>query len=191
MILAASSHFTNPCRDNIEAWKRNNPKVKVSLWERPQIEEQLLSASALQDVAVSLGILPPSIRGLLPANPERYRPAEEEADSGLEMAYRFWLTEEDIDQLTTVATFIEGCGEILEESGLSDKYFELARLGVPNWVMWLRLFRTECLLQLSVRDYLFAQVAAASPDELNALARTVRERVQLVSETGGKSFHVD
>jgi hypothetical protein len=191
LVLVASSHFTNPCRDNIGAWKRNNPRVKVSLWERPHLEELLLSNSALQDTAVSLGLLPPSIRGLLPANPEHYRPSEEETDSGLEMAYRFWLTEEDIEQLTTVAAFIENCGKILEENNLSDKYFELVHLGIPNWAMWLRLLRTECLLQLSVRDYLFAQVSGADPEKLTALAETVRERVQLVSETGGKSFHVD
>jgi hypothetical protein len=191
LVLAASSHFTNPCRDNIDAWKRNNPRVKVSLWERPHLEELLLSNTVLQDVAVSLGLLPPSIRGLLPANPESYRPGEDEAGSGLEMAYRFWLTEEDIEKLTTVAEFIEICGQILEENGLSDKHFELARLGVPNWVMWIRLLRTECLLQLSVRDYLFAQVSGAEPERLNAIAKTVRERVQLVSDTGEKSFHVD
>ena len=57
--------------------------------------------------------------------------------------------------------------------------------------MWLRLMRTECLLQLSVRDYLFAQVSGADPEELNALAGVVRERVQLVSDIGEKSFHVD
>lgn len=31
LVLAVSSHFTNPCRDNIDAWRRNNPRVKVSL----------------------------------------------------------------------------------------------------------------------------------------------------------------
>lgn len=191
LVLAASSHFTNPCRDNIDAWKRNNPRVKVSLWERPQLEELVLSSSALQDFAVSLGLLPPSIRGLLPAHPERYRPADDKADSGLEMAYRFWLTEEDIEKLGAAATFIEDGGAILEGSGLSDNYFEHARLGVPNWAMWLRLMRAECLLQLSVRDYLFAQVSGAEPEELNALAGVVRERVQMVSDIGEKSFHVD
>ncbi|RJQ48998.1 MAG: hypothetical protein C4528_01535 [Gammaproteobacteria bacterium] len=191
LILAASSHFTNPCRDNIDAWKRNNPRVKVSLWERPQIEGLVLSSSAVQDFAVSLGLLPPSIRGLLPAHPERYRPADDEVDSGLEMAYRYWLTEEDIEKLDTAATFIEDGGLILEENGLSDKFFEHARLGVPNWAMWLRLMRAQCLLQLSVRDYLFAQVSGAKPEELTDLASLVRKRVQLVSDIGEKSFHVD
>ena len=191
LILVASGHFTNPCRDNINAWMRNNPKVKVSLWERPQIEELLLSNLSLQNAAVSLGVLPPSIQGLLPVHPESHRPSEEDADSGLEMAYRFWLTEEDVEKLTVVAQFIEGCGEVLEENKLSDKYFELARLGIPNWVMWLRLLRVECFLELAVRDYLFAQVSGADADKLTALAQTVRERVQLVSETGERSFHVD
>lgn len=191
LVLAASSHFTNPCRDNIDAWKRNNPRVRVSLWERAELEDILLSSSALQDVAIGLGLLPPSIRGLLPAHPERCRPADDEVDSGLEMAFRFWLTEEDIEKLETAAAFIEGCGAVLEENALSDRYFELARLGVPNWAMWLRLMRAECLLQLAVRDYLFAQVSGAKPDELNALASDVRERVRLVTETGERSFHVD
>lgn len=191
LVLVASGHFTNPCRDNIDAWKRNNPKVRVSVWERPHLEEFLLSNSALQDMAVGVGLLPPSVRGLLPANPEHYRPSDEESDSGLEMAYRFWLTEEDIEQLTTAAEFIESCGEILEENQLSDKYFESARLGIPNWAMALRLLRAECLLQLAVRDYLFAQVSGAEPEKLATLAETVRKRVQLVSEIGEKSFHVD
>lgn len=191
LVLAASSHFTNPCRDNIDAWKRNNPRVKVSLWERPQLEEFVLSSRTLQDFAVGLGLLPPSIRGLLPAHPERYRPADDEVDSGLEMAYRFWLTEEDIDQLDTVANFVEHSGSILEENGLTYHYFEHACLGVPNWAMWLRLMRAECLLQLAVRNYLYAQVCGAEPEELNALAGVVRERVSLVSDIGKKSFHVD
>lgn len=191
LILVASSHFTNPCRDNINAWKRNNPRVKLSLWERPNLEELLLSNSSLQDAAVSLGILSPSIRGLLPDGPEFYRPSEENTDTGLEMAYRYWLTEEDIETLTTVADLIEGCGEILEEHQLSDKYFELARLGIPNSIMSLRLLRAECLLQLSVRDYLFAQVSGADNERLLSLAQAVRKQVQLVSETGERSFHVD
>jgi len=191
LVLVASGHFTNPCRDNIDAWKRNNPRVKVVIWERPHLEELILSHSSLQEAAVALGLLPPSVRGLLPADPERYRPSEEEADSGLEMAYRFWLTEEDIEQLATVADFVQGCGKILEENGLSDKYFESARLGIPNWTMRLRLLRTECLPQLAVRDYLFAQVSGAGPEKMAALAMAVRERVRLVSETGERSFHVD
>lgn len=107
------------------------------------------------------------------------------------MAYRFWLTEEDSEKLETVATFIECCGAIFDESRLSKKYFETVRLGVPNWAMWLRLMRTECLLQIAVRDYLFAQVSGAAPDRLRDLGCVVRERVQLVSDTGEKSFHVD
>lgn len=191
LILAASSHFTNPCRDNIDAWKRNNPRVKVTLWERTKLEELVLSSSILQDVAVGFGLLPPNIHSLLPAHPERYRPADDEISSGLEMAFRFWLTEEDIEKLDTAAGFIEVCGAAFDEHEIADQHFEVARLGVPNWSMWLRLMRAECLLQLAVRDYLFAQVSGAKPDELHDLARVVQERVQLVSEVGERSYHVD
>lgn len=191
LVIIASSHFTNPCRDNIDAWRRNNPRVRVSLWERHQLEEIVLSSSILQEVAVGLGLLPPSIRGLLPDHPEHYRPAKGEEESGLEMAYRYWLTEADIDQLETVAQFIETIGSILEENGLSKKYFETACLGIPNWSIWLRLMRAECLLQIAVRDYLFSQVSGAKPDRLSTLTELVRARVRLVSEIGEKSFHVD
>jgi hypothetical protein len=191
LVLVASSHFTNPCRENINAWKRNNSKVRVSMWERKELEEIILSSSVLQNLAISLGLLPPTIRNLLPAHPERYRPLEDEMDSGLEMAFRFWLTEEDVAKLEYVANFIQECGVILEENTLSDKYFELARLGIPNWITWLHLMRSECLLQLAVRDYLFAQVSGANVDDLDKLAKIVQERVELVTETGKNSYHVD
>ena len=184
LVLAASSHFTNSCRENINNWKSNNSKIRVLLWERPNLEELILSNSSLQDLAVSLGLLPPNVRKLLPANPERYRLTEDGVESGLEMAYRYWLTEDDIDDLEKVADFVEQCSAILDEHNLSRKYFETAYVGIPNWAAWLRLMRAECLLQIAVRDYLFAQVIGADPNEMGRLANIIRERVKVINEIG-------
>lgn len=191
LVFVISSHLTNPCRDNIAAWQKNNARVKVAIWERNNIENQILSSTVLQDTAIKLGLLPPSIKGLLPPHPERYRPSNDEMGSGLEMEFRYWLAEEDIDKLETVAGFIESCGKIFDENDLRQKYFEMACLGIPNWSTWLRLLRAECLLQLAVRDYLFAQVSNATVEELKSLARRVAKQVALVDEIGAKSGHVD
>jgi len=190
LVLASSSHFTTPCRDNIEAWKRNNPRISVALWERHQIEDLILSNQAVKAFAVSLGLLPPDIESLLPAFPERYRP-EQESDLGLEMSYRYWLTEDDLEQLETAASFIECFGDILSKHGLSMDHFETACLGVPNWSTALRLFRAECSLELSIRDYLFGQASKADSMEMQRLAQAVSERVTKLNEIGQNSFHVD
>lgn len=189
MVLAASSHFTNSCRENINHWKQNNSKIRVLLWERPNLEELILSNSILQDFAVSVRLLPPSVRRLLPPNPERYRLAEDGVESGLEMAYRYWLTEDDVNDLEAVSIFVERCATILEENNLSEKYFEMTHIGVPNWATWLRLMRAECLLQIAVRDYLFAQVSGAESERMNELASAIRERVQLINNIGEKPIH--
>lgn len=191
LVIAATSHLTNPCRDLVEGWSRNNPRVRTVVWERKDLENQILGNALLCDIASGLRLLPPNIRSLLPEHPERYRPSHEEEESGLEMNYRFWLTAEDVDQLELVAKFVEDCGAVFVEHDIADHHFELARLGVPNWAMWLRLMRTECMLQLAVRDYLFAQAAGAEAADLHAKADHVRNWVRVVEEAGRKSFHVD
>lgn len=191
LVLAASGHFTNPCRENITAWNRNNPKIKVIIWQRPEIEDLVLALDEVRDFAISIGLVPPELSKLLPSDPERLRPSEGEAEIGLEMPYRYWLSEEDVDKLKAVASFLDGCGAIFQELGVSQRYFETTCLGIPNWTTWLRLMHAQCMLDLAIRDYLHGQVSGVAPDLLARSAETVRDRVKLVSEIGGSSFHAD
>jgi hypothetical protein len=191
LVFAVSRHLTNPCRDNVDAWKRNNPRVKVIVWERSDLENLILADADLRDLAVKLRLLPPSIHGLLPSHPERLRPSDEERIGEYSMEYRYWMTEEDIEKIDTAAEFVESLGTILGKKGLAYEYFEHVSLGVPNWSTWLRLLKAECLLQLSIRDYLFAQVSKASADEMRDRAQQISERVRFLKDTGAKSSHVD
>lgn len=191
MVLAASSHFTNPCRENIKAWNRNNPNIKVIIWRRKEIQDLILASGKVRDFAISIGLLPQELSILLPSELMRLRPGEGESEIGLEMPYRYWLSEDDVDKLKHVASFIDGCGEIFDELGVSEHYFETTSLGIPNWITWLHLMHAQCMLDLAIRDYLHGQTSGAAPDLLAKLANSVRDRVKIVDEIGGSSFYVD
>lgn len=191
MVLAASSHFTNSCRENIKAWSRNNSNIKVIIWQRKEIQDLVLGSVEVRDFAISIGLLPPELSKLLPSDPERLRPNEGEAEIGLEMPYRYWLSEDDVDRLKYVASFLNRCGEIFDELGVSERYFETTCLGIPNWITWLHLMHAQCMLDLAIRDYLHGQISGAAPDLLARLANSVRDRVKIVDTIGGSSFYTD
>jgi Restriction endonuclease len=44
LLIAVSSHLTTPCRQHIDAWGRNNPRVRILIWERSELENEILAS---------------------------------------------------------------------------------------------------------------------------------------------------
>jgi hypothetical protein len=38
MVIATNSAFSNPTRDWVKEWQKNNPRPKIKLWERTELE---------------------------------------------------------------------------------------------------------------------------------------------------------
>jgi Restriction endonuclease len=191
LVLAVSSHITTPSRDHLSAWGRNNPTVRVLTWERKELENLILSSSQTRNFAVQINLLPADINELLPALPQEFRPFLSPDHIGFEMQYRYWITEEEIDNLDYVVDLLQRLKENLVKESDPHKYFEDVSLAVPNWSTFLSLFKAECRLQMAIRDYLFAQINNADMDELRTRAEKVKETVRLMEEIGGSSYHVD
>ncbi|MEA3353075.1 MAG: restriction endonuclease [Campylobacterota bacterium] len=58
IVIATNSNFSNPTRDWVKEWQSNNPKTKVKLWERTELEnlcsKNPLSIIRLYSKALSL-----------------------------------------------------------------------------------------------------------------------------------------
>jgi hypothetical protein len=190
LLIAVSSHLTTPCRQHVEAWGRNNPRVRVLIWERRELENEILSKPQARDAAVAAGLLPPSIAELLPSNPGSMR-ATQNANHEFPMEYRYWITEEEVEKLGRVAGLLQRLGDALTAECGPHKYFEDVCLGIPNWTTFLALLQAQLRLQIAVRDYLFALHSDARPADIQTLADVVKRRVEEVRGVGDASFHVD
>jgi hypothetical protein len=62
LVIATSKQFTNPCKDEISDWEKNNPHIHVILWERKQIEAFVLSKPSVKNLAVKLKLIPKSMQ---------------------------------------------------------------------------------------------------------------------------------
>ena len=126
---------------------------------------------------------------ILPSQPEEFRYEEQYGPEP--MGFHFWLTDEDVGDLSEVANFIEHIGNIAGKANSSLKHFETLALGVPNWASKMRLMSAELSLQLAIRDYLLAQVSKASDEQLQECGKRVTDCVEKVKNIGGQSYHVD
>ncbi|WP_169157400.1 restriction endonuclease [Brasilonema bromeliae] len=176
-VIATSSHLTNPCRDFIDSWKKNNPNVRVNIWERKDIESFILSKTSTRKAAVSLGILPPSINDILPENPKQAR------DNPLypAIAYRYLMTEDEISQIDDFKFFLEDVKQTI--SGNCDKYtpFEID-MGLYNWSVFLNYLQAQIGLQLSLMNYILALENNASIEELQMLSAKVKESAEKITD---------
>lgn len=190
LIFATSSHLTTPCREHVAAWSRNNPRVRIVVWERPELENRILSNRATRSRAVGLGLLPPEIADLLPPSPEQFRTRPR--DAGLEMEYRYWIAESELEKIDQVVRVLEELGSALRAAlGDATRHFDLTELAVPNWTTWLRLLKAQLHLQLAVRDYLYALATQASTADVERLAKAVKAAAVTVQDVGDVSSHVD
>jgi hypothetical protein len=189
LILAVSSHLTTSCRDHVRTWAQSNPRVRVTVWERKDLENKVLVSTDARLMAVQLGVLPPAIADLLPPNPKELRTGP--TDIGLEMQYRYWLTDEEADAIPHLIRTLERLGEIIKKELPKHRYFELTSLAVPNWSTFLVLLRAQIRLEVVVRDFLYAQSSEVSSDGLRAIAERLRERTNDLTRIGDASYHVD
>ena len=159
------------------------------VWERQELENRILSSNDARASAIACGLLPPDVLALLPSNPESLRTGA--VDVGLEMEYRYWITDEEADKLDHVIDTLERLGLLLSKETPSHKYFELVSLAVPNWSTFLRLFQAQVRLQIRIRDYLLAQASNVGAVDLMEYAERLKGDVDRVRELGDSSYHVD
>jgi hypothetical protein len=58
LVIAVSSNLTNPCKDSyIPSWTRNNPKVRVIVWEREHIEDFIKFQPSTGELAIELKLI--------------------------------------------------------------------------------------------------------------------------------------
>ncbi len=58
LVIAVSNEFTNAVKTtHIPKWKTNNPKVRVILWERGEIEEFIKYQLSTRELAISLNLV--------------------------------------------------------------------------------------------------------------------------------------
>ena len=190
LLIVVSSHLTTPCRECLEAWRRNNPKIRVPPpWERKEIENEILKSSDAREFAISSGLLPPFIQDLLPPNPEMFRISEDKTI--LPMEYRYWITEEEVEKIGYVVELLGRLeGAIIAECG-SRKYFEDVCLAIPNWSTFLTLLQPQLRLQIAIRDYLFALNSDVPADRMNSLVGKIKEYVELVRQVGDGAKQID
>jgi hypothetical protein len=189
LVLALSSHLTTPGREHVDAWARNNSRVRIVVWERKEIENRVLSNEATRSLAVQFHLLPPAVQDLLPTDPQAMHKGP--SDIGLEMEYRYWITDDEADQLSYVIDTLGRLGAALRETAGNHKYFDLTSLAVPNWSTFLTLLQAQIKLQIAIRDYMVAQSSGANMIALQELANRVQLHVTRVRELGDSSFHVD
>lgn len=190
LLIIVSSHLTTPCRDWLESWQRNNPKIRVPPpWERKEIENEILKSSDARELAISFGLLPPFIQDLLPPNPEAFRTSEDE--TRLAMEYRYWITEEEVEQIGYVVELLGRLERAIVAECGSHKYFEDVCLAIPNWSTFLTLLQAQLRLQIAIRDYLFALNSDVSADKMNSFSRRIKECVELVRQVGDAAYHID
>lgn len=191
MLIVVSSHLTTPCVDWLEKWKQNHPKIRVlNPWEREKIENEILRSSDARELAISFGLLPPFIQDLLPPNPEAFRTSEDETK--LAMEYRYWITEEEVEQLGYVVDLLRRLQQIIIAECVSYKYkyFEDVCLAIPNESNFLTVLQAQLRLQISIRDYLFALNSDVSADKINCFAQKIKECVELVRQIGDVAYHI-
>lgn len=177
LVIATSSHLTNPCRDWIDTWKKNNPTVRVYIWERKDIESFILSKTSTRKAAVRLGLLPPSINDVLPGNPDKARdnpvyPA---------IAYRYLMTEDEISQIDYFKSFLEDLKQVIYDD--CDKYthFEI-EMGISNWCVFLSYLQAQIRLQIALMNYVFALENNASIEKLQILSENVKDRAKEITD---------
>lgn len=190
LLIIVSSHLTTPCRDWLESWQRNNPKIRVPPpWERKEIENEILKSSDARELAISFGLLPPFIQDLLPPNPEAFWTSEDE--TRLAMEYRYWITEEEVEKIGYVVELLGRLERAIVAECGSHKYFEDVCLAIPNWSTFLTLLQAQLRLQIAIRDYLFALNSDVSADKMNSFSRRIKECVELVRQVGDAAYHID
>lgn len=140
-------------------------------------------------MAISFGVLPPSIESLLPPNPSDFL-AKQDA-SRLAMEYRYWITEEEIEKLDYIVQLLNRLKEALVTEVGPHKYFEEVGLGVPNWSTFLQLLQAQLRLQIAIRDYLLTLNSNASMENIRSLADKIKQCVEEVRELGDSAHHVD
>lgn len=190
LLIVVSSHITTPCREHLAAWQNSNPTVEVEIWERKEVEEKVLSASGGRRYAVNVNLLPPEVDDLLPDHPDQLRTGS--GETGLEMEFRYWITDEEIDKIDHVVETLESLKKvILEGQEYEHSHFELTELAVPNWITFLKLFKAESKLQVAIRDYLYALASGQEYSKTKELSEMIYRRASEVKEIGESAHHVD
>ena len=190
LLIVVSSHLTTPCRDWLNAWQRNNPKIRVPRpWQREEIENEILKSSAATELAISFGLLPPFIQDLLPPEPATFRTSQDE--TRLAMEYRYWITEEEVEKIGDVVELLGRLERVIISECGSHKYFEDVCLAIPNWSTFLTLLQSQLRLQIAIRDYLFALNSDISADRMDSFVQKIKECVELVRQVGDAAYHID
>ncbi|GAX34690.1 restriction endonuclease [Nodularia sp. NIES-3585] len=180
LVIASSSHLTNPCKEFINSWEKNNPNVRVKIWERKYLEGAILSKTATRQAAIRLGLLPPSINDLLPEMPDQAR----ENSVYPAIAYRYLMTEEEISSIDDMKNFLQSVKEVIVDECDSNKYFEILELGIPNLSIRLSYLQAQIRLNIALLDYVFALENNASIKELEVLSEKIQEKIDEIKDDG-------
>lgn len=189
LLIAVSSHLTTPCREYINAWQRNNSKIRVIVWERKEIENEILKNSLARELSISLGLLPPYIQDLLPANPQEFR--ANLAYSGFALEYRYWITVEEVEKLGYIIALLERLKCLLIDADESFRHHEEVCIAIPSWSIFLTVLQSQLRLQISIRDYLFGLNSELTTEELSLLSNRVKECVEEVRQAGDLAIGLD
>jgi hypothetical protein len=58
LVIAVSSHLTNPCKDTcIPKWRKNNPNVRTILWERGDFEDFIKFQPSPGELAIEFKLI--------------------------------------------------------------------------------------------------------------------------------------
>src|SRR5262249_32379937 len=113
-------------------------------------------------------------------------------DVGIEMPYRLWIGESEIEQLEQIPKFIAELSRIIESESIKpERYYEFTQFGTQNWTTFLELFSEQVRLSLLTRDYLQGLLDGRTPEELAGIASAVRRQVARVESVGDAARHVD
>lgn len=70
LVIAVSSSLTNPCKNSlIPKWRENNPKVRVILWDREDIEYFVKVQPSTRELALEMKLISKSMFSHLSQNP--------------------------------------------------------------------------------------------------------------------------
>lgn len=183
LVIAVSSHLTNPCKESIDSWSKNNSTIRVNIWERKDIENLILSKTYTRKAAVTLQILPPSINDVLPEMPYQAR----ESPIYPTIAYRYLMTEEEISQIDEIKNFLQSVREIIANECDWHEHFEILELGIPNWSTFLSYLQAQIRLQIALVNYIFALENSASLEELQVLSEKIKERWKEITDDSARS----